>query len=181
MTNPDSILKCRDITLPTKAHICQSYGFSSSHVQMWELDHKEGWMPENWCFWTVVLEKTLESPLNCKEIKLVIPKGNQPWIFTGRIDAEGEGSILWPPDEKSWLTGKDSDAGKDRRQGEKEMTEDEMVGWHHWLNGYEFEQCPGDGEGQGRLVCCSPWGLKELDMAERLNITNFYVICLFSG
>ena len=133
----------------------QSHGFSSNHVWMWELDNKEGWAPKNWCFQTVVLEKTLESSLECKEIKAVNPKGNQSWIFTGRIDAKA--SILGPLDVKSRLIGKDSDAGKDGGQ-EKGTAEDEMVGWHHRLNGHEFEQTLGDSEGQGRLVCCSPWG-----------------------
>ena len=117
----------------------QSYGFSSSHVWMWELDYKESWAQTNWCFWTVVLEKTLESPLDCKEIKPVNPKGNQSWIFIRRTDAEAETPILWPPDVKSWLIGKDSDAGRDWGQEEKGMTEDEMAGWHHRLNGHEFE------------------------------------------
>ena len=117
----------------------QGYGFSSSHVWMWELDYKESWVLKNWCFWTVVLEKTLESPLDCKEIQPVHPKGDQAWIFIGRTDVEAETSILWLPDVKSWLTGKDPDAGKDWRQEEKEMTEDEMAGWHHQLNGHEFE------------------------------------------
>ena len=117
----------------------QSYGFSSSHVWMWELDHKESWAPKNCCFWTVVLEKTLESPLDCKEIKPVHPIGNQSWIFIGRTDAEGEAPILWPPDGKNRLIGKDPDAGKDRREEEKETREAEMVGWHHWFNGHEFE------------------------------------------
>ena len=116
---------------------------------MWELDHRESWALKNWCFWTVVLEKTLESPLNCKEIKPVNPKGHQPWIFIGRTDAEAP--ILWPPDVKSQLIRKDPDAGKDWRQEEKGMTEDKMVGWHHWLNGHEFGQALGDGEGQGNL------------------------------
>ena len=120
---------------------------------MWELDYKESWVPKNWWFWTVVLEKTLESPLNCKEIQPVNPKGNQSWIFIGRTDAEGEAPILWPPDAKSWLIRKDPDAGKDGRQEEKGTKEDEMVGWLHWLNGHEFEQAPGDGEGQGILEC----------------------------
>ena len=137
----------------------QSYGFSSNHVWMWELHHKEGWMPENWCFWTVVLEKTLESPLDYKEIKSVHPKGNQSWIFIGRTDAEAEATLIWPPDAKSWLLRKDPDAGKDWRQEEKGMTEDEMVGWHHRLNGHKFEQAPGDGEGQGSLACYCPWGV----------------------
>ena len=141
----------------------QSYGFSSSHVWMGELDYKESWVPKNWCFWTVVLEKTLESPLHCKEIKPVHSKGNQSWIFTGRTDAEAP--ILWPPDTRSRLIGKDPDAGKDWRQ-EKGITEDEMVTWHHWLNGHEFEQALGDGEGQGSLACCSRWGCKESDTTE---------------
>ena len=114
----------------------QSYGFPSSHVWMWELDYKESWAPKNWCFLTVVLDKTLESPLDFKEIQPINPKGNQSWTFVGKTVAEA--TILWPPDVKNWLTGKDSDAGKDWRQEEKGMTEDEMVGWHHWLNGHEF-------------------------------------------
>ena len=137
-----------------KGSYSQSYGFSSSHVWMWELDHKEGWMPKNWCFWTVMLE-TLQRALGCKETKPVNPKGNQPWLSIGRTDAEAP--KLWPPDAKSQLTGKDPDAGKDWRQ-EEEMTEDEMVRWHHRLNGHEFEHTPGDGEGQGSLASCSPWG-----------------------
>ena len=142
----------------------QSYGFSSSHVWMWKLDYKESWVQKNWCFWTVVLEKTLESPLDCKEIQPVHPKGDQSWVFIRRTDIEAETLILWPPDAKSWLIWKDLDAGKDWRQEEKGMAEDEMAGWHHWLNGYEFEQAPGVGDGQGSLVCCSPWAHKELDM-----------------
>ena len=129
---------------------------SSSHARMWELVHKESWALKNGCFWTVVLEKTLESPLHCKEIKPVHSKGNQSWIFTGRTDAEAP--ILWPPDAKSWLIGKGPDAGKDWRQEEKGTTEDELVGWHHQLNGNEFERVLGDGEGQGSLACCSLWG-----------------------
>ena len=136
---------------------------------MWELGHKEDWMSKNWCFWTVVLEKTLESPLDCREIKPVNLKGNQPQIFIGRTDGKAEAVVVWPPDAKSQLIGKDTDAGKDRRQKEKRMTEDEMVGWHHWLNGHEFEQLPEDGEGQGSLACCSSKGRKELDTTERLN------------
>ena len=130
--------------------------FSSSHVWMCELDHKEGWVPKNWCFWTVVLEKTLESSLDYKEIKPVNPKGNQSWIFIGKPNAEAETLILWPPDAKSQLIRKDPEAGKDWRQEEKGMTEDEMVGWHHRLDGHEFAQALGDGEGQGSLACCSP-------------------------
>ena len=136
---------------------------------MWELDYKEGSVPKNWCFWTVVLEKTLESPLDCKEIQLVNPKGNQSWVFIGRTDAETP--VLWPPDVKNWLTRKDPDAGKDWRQEEKGTIEDEMVGWHHWLNGHEFEQGLGVGDGQGSLACCSPWGRKESDTTE-LNRTE---------
>ena len=117
----------------------QSYCFSSNHVWMWELDQKESWVLKNWCFWTVVLEKTLESPLNCKEIQPVHPKGNQSWIFIGRTDAEAETPILWPPESKNWLIWKDPDAGKDWKQEEKGLTEDKMVAWHHWLNGHECE------------------------------------------
>ena len=116
----------------------QSYGFSSSHVWMWELD-KESWAPKNWCFWTMVLEKTLESPLDCKEIQPVHPKGDHSWVFTGRTDAEAETPVLWPPHAKSWLTGKDPDAGRAWGQEEKGTTEDEMVGRHHWLNRHKFE------------------------------------------
>ena len=142
---------------------------------MWELDHKEGLALKNWCFWTVVLEKTLESPLNCKEIKPVNPKGNQSWIFIGRTDAKAETPILWPPDVKSWLTRKDPDAGKDWKQEEKGTTEDELVVWHHWLSGHEFEQALGVGDGQGSLAFCSPWGCKESEMTERLNWTELQV------
>ena len=172
MTNLNSIFKSRDISLPTKVY--QSYGISSSHVWMWKLDYKESWAPKNWCFWTVVLEKTLESPLDCKEIKPVNPKGNQSWIFIGRTDAEAETPILWSPDVKNWLIGKDPNDGKYWRWEEKGMTEDdEMVGWHHWLHGHGFEQAPGFSEGQGSLACCSPWGWKESDMTEWLNWTEF--------
>ena len=146
----------------TKVHISQSYSFSSSHVWMWELDHKKCWALKDWCFWTVVLEKTPEGPLVSKEIKPVNPKGNQPCIFTGRTNAEAEAPILWPHNAKSQLTGKAPDVGKDWRQ-EKGMTEDEMVGWHYQLNGHECEQTLGDSEGQGMVVCCSSWGHRELD------------------
>jgi len=125
----------------------QGYGFSSSHVWMWELDYKESWALKNWCFWTVVLEKTLESPLDCKEIQPVHPKGDQSWVFIGRIDAEAETPVFWSPDVKSWLTGKDCDAGKDWGQEEKGTIEDEMVGWHHRLNGHGFGWTPGVGDG----------------------------------
>ena len=171
MTNLDNILKNRDITLLTKVHLVKAMVFSSSHVWMWELDCEEIWAPKNWWFWTVVLEKTLESPLDCKEIKPINPKGNQSWIFIGRIDAEVEAPILWPPDVKNWLIGKDPDAGKDWRQEEKVMTEDEMVLWHHWLDRHEFEKALVVGDGQENLVCCSPWGRKDLDATEWLNWT----------
>ena len=124
----------------------QSYGFSSSYVWMWELDHNEGWVLKNWCFWTVVLKKTLEGPLDCKEIKPVHPTGSQPWIFSGRTEAEAKTPEFWLPEAKSWLNEKYPDAGKDWRQEEKEMTEDKKVGWHHWINGHGFEQVPPDGE-----------------------------------
>ena len=172
VTNLHGVLKSRDITLSTKVHLV-SYGLSCSHVWMWELEYKESWALKNWYFWTVVLEKTLESPLESKEIKLVSPKGNQSWIFIGRADAETEVPIIWPPDVKSQFIRKDPDAGRDWRQEEKEMTEDEMVGWHHWLNGHEFEQTPRDGEGQGSLACCSAWGRKQLDVTEWLNNNYF--------
>ena len=138
MTNLESILKSRAITLLTEVSI-QSCGFSSSCVWVWELDYKESWALKNWCFWTVVLEKTLESPLNRKEIKPVHPKGNQSWIFMVKTDSEAKTPILWPPDAKNWLIGKDPDAGKDWRQEEKGTTEDKIVGWHHRLSGHEFE------------------------------------------
>ena len=130
---------------------------------MWELDYKESWVPKNWCFWTVVLEKTLKSPSDCKEIQPVHSEGDQSWIFIGRTDAEAEAPILWLHNMKNWLLRKNPDAGKDWRQEEKGSTEDEMVGWHHWLNGQEFKQTPAVGDGQGSLACCSPWGHKELD------------------
>ena len=152
--------------LVNKGLSSQSYGFSSSHVWMWELRHKESWVLKNWCFWTVVLEKTFESPMDCKEIKPVNPKGNQSWIFIGRTDDETEAPMLWPPDPKNWLIGKDPDVWKDWRQEEKGMTEDEMVGWHHQLNGHEFEQALGVGDGHGSLACCSPWVLKESDKTD---------------
>ena len=157
MTNLYNVLKSWDITLTTNVRIIKVMVFP---VQMWGLGHKEGWEPKNWCFWTVVLKKTLESPLDCKEIQPVYPKENQSQIFIGRTDAETEAPILWPPDAKSWLTGKDPVAGKDWRQEEKETTEDEMVEWHHRLYGHKFEEAPGLGDGQGSLVCCSPWVAK---------------------
>ena len=159
MTNLGSRLKSRDIPWPTKVHIVKNCVFSYSHVWMWELGYKEGWVLMNWCFRIVVLEKTLESPLDCKENKPVNTRGNQHWIFIGRTDAKVP--ILWPPDVKSRLIGKDPDARKGWGQEEKGATEDEMVGWHHWLKGHEFEKALGDGEGQGGLTCCGPWGCKE--------------------
>ena len=168
MTNLDSIFKSKDIT--DKGQIdSQSYGFSSSYVWIWELDYKQSWAVKNWCFWTVVLEKTLESPLDCKEIKLVNSKRNQSWIFIGRTDAEAEAPVLGPPGSKSRLIRKDPNPGKDWRQEEKRMTEDEMVGWHHRLSGHEFEQALWDGEGEWSLTCCSPWGCKESNMTEWLS------------
>ena len=137
MTNLDSILKSRHII--NKSPSSQGYGFSGSHVRIWELECKESWAPKNWCFWTVVLEKTLESPLDCKALQPVHPKTHQSWIFIGRTHAEAETPILWPPDVKNWLIWKDPDSGKDWWQEEKRVTEDEVVGWHHRLNGHEFE------------------------------------------
>ena len=139
---------------------------------MWDLDHKESWVPKNWCFWTSVLEKTLESPLDCKGIQLVHPKGNQPWILIGRTDAEAKTPILWPPDGKNLLIGKDPDARKDWRQEEKGTTEDEMIGLHHQLYGHDFEQALGVADGQGSLACCSPWDRKKSDTTEWLNWTE---------
>ena len=169
MINLNSILKSRDITLPTKVYLVKAmvfpvvmYGYES-----WTAKKVE--RQRICCFWTVVLEKTPDSPLDSKDIKPDKPKGNQSWIFIGRIDDEAEGPILWPPDVKNWLIGKDPDAGEDWTQEEKGMTEDEMVGCHHGLNGHEFDQAPGVGDGQGSLACCSPWGHKELNMTEWLN------------
>ena len=146
MTNLDSMLKNRDTTLLTKVHIVKARLFQYGC----ELDHKESWALNNWWFWPVVLEKTLESPLDSKAMKPLNPKGNQSWMFIGRTEAEAEAPILWLPDLKNWLTGKDSDVGKDWRQEKKGMAEDEMVRWDHWLDGHEFEKAPGVGEGQGR-------------------------------
>ena len=139
---------------------------------MWELDYKESWEPKNWCFWTVVLEKTLESPLDSKMIQPVHPKGDQSWVFFGRTDVEAETPILWPPDVKSWLIWKNPDARKDWCQEEKGTTEEEMVGRHHRLNGHGFEWTLGVGDGQGGLACCGSWGCKESDMTEWLNWTE---------
>ena len=145
---------------------------------MCELDCEESWALKNWCFWTVVLEKTLDSPLDCKEIQLVHSKGDQSWVFIGRTDAKAETPVLWPPYAKCWLIGKDSDAGRDWGQ-EKGTTEDEMAGWHHWLNGRESGWTLGVGDGQGGLACWDSWGHKESDTTEQLNWTDgwFMLIC----
>ena len=164
---PEQHIKKQKHHFANKGLSIQSYGLSSSHVWMWKLDHKESSASKNWCFWTVVMEKTWES-LNFTEIKSVSPQGNQSWMFIGKTDGKAEALVFWPSDAKNWLIGKDPDAGKYWRQ-EKGMTEDEMVGWHHWLNGHEFEQAPGVGDGLGSLACCSPWGHKESDMTEWLN------------
>ena len=152
---------------------------------MWELEYEESWAQKNWCFWTVVLEKTLESPLSPREIKQVNPKGNQSWIFIGKTDADAETPILWLPDAKNWLIGKDPDAGKDWRWEENGTTEDEMVGWHQQLNGRKFEQAPGVGDGPGGLACCGSRGCKESDTSEWLNCTEPTKLCriceLFHG
>ena len=168
MTNLDSIFKSRDITLLSR----QGYGFFSGHVSMWELDCEESWELKNWCFWTVVLEKTLERPLDCKEIQPVHSKG---LVFFGRNDAKAETPVLWPPHAKSWLIGKDCDAGRDWGRRRRE--------WQRirWLDGItdsmdvEFEWTPGVGDGQGGLACCNSWGCKESDTTERLNWTEWYV------
>ena len=139
---------------------------------MWELAYKESWAPLNWCFWTVVLEKTLKSPLDCKVIQPVHQKGDQSWVFIGRTDVEAETPILWPPHAKSWVIWKDSDAGKDWGQEEKGTTEDEVLGWHYRLDGHGFGWIPGTGDGQGGLARCGSWGRKELDMTEWLNWTE---------
>ena len=163
---PRQCIKKQRHSFAHKGPYSQSYGFSSSHVWMWELNHKEGWAPKNWCFWTVVLEKTLESPLE------INPKGNQSWIFIGRTDVEAEAPIFWPPDTWSQFIRNDPDVGKDWRQKEKRATEDEMAGWRHRHSGHKFEWAPGVGEGQGSLECCSPWGGKESDTTEQLNNTQ---------
>ena len=174
MTNLDSILKSRDITLPTKVCLVKTMVFPV-HVWMWELDCKESRVLKNWCFWSVVLEKTLESPLDCKETQPIPPKGDQSWLFIGRTDVEAETPILWPADAKSWLIWKDPDAGKGWGQEEKGTTEDEMAGWHHQLNGHGFGWTLSVGVGQGGLVCCSSWGCKESDTIEWLNWTELHV------
>ena len=180
MTNLDSILKSREITLPKKVHLVMVMVLP---VVMYgcELDCGESWAPKNWCFWTVMLEMTLENPLDCKEIQPVCPKGYPFSVFIGRTDAEAETPILWPPHEKSWFIGKDPDA-RDWVQEEKGTAEDEVAGWHHQLDGHEFEWTPRVGDGPGGLACCDSWGHKESDTTERLNWTDprcvlaFYIL-----
>ena len=155
-----------------KGPYSQSYGFSHSHVWIWELDYKEGWVPKNWC----LLEETLESPLDCKKIQPVHPKGDQSWMFLGRTAVEAETPILGPPDANNWLIWRDPDARKDWEQEEKGTTEDEMVAWQHQLNGHGFGWTLGVGDGQGGLVCCSPWGRKESDTTVRLNWISTFVV-----
>ena len=172
MTNLDSILKKQRHYFANKGPFRQTCGFSSSHVWIWQLCYKESWVLKNWCFWTLVLEKTFESPLDCKEIQPVHSEGDQPWDFFGGNDAKAETPVLWPPHVKSWLTGKDSDAGRDWGQEEKRTTENEMAGWHHWLDGRESEWTPGAGDGQGGLMCCNSWVCEESDTTEWLNWTE---------
>ena len=152
------------------------YGFSSGHVWMWELDCEESWVLKNWCFWTVVLEKTLESPLDCKEIQPVHSEGDQPWVFFGRTDAKAETPVLWPPHANSWLIGKDSDAERDWGQEEKGTTEDEMAVWYHWLDGGEFEWTLGVGDGQGGLACCNSWVAKSWTWLSNWTEVNWYFL-----
>ena len=172
MTNLDSIFKSRDITLWTKGLFSQGCGFPCGHVWMWELDC-EGWAPKNWCFWTVVLEKAPESPLDCKEIQPVHSKGDQSWVF-GRNDAKAETPVLWPPHGKNWLIAKDSDAGRDWGQ-KKGMTEDEMGGWRHWLDGRESEWTPGVVDGQGGLVCCDSWGRSWTRLSDWTELKDLWI------
>ena len=169
---PRQHIKKQRYYFANKGPSSQGYGFSSGHVWMWELDYKESWAPKNWCFWTVMLAKTLESPLDCKEIQQVHPKEDQTWVLIGRTDVEAETPILWPLDAKRWLIWKDPDAGKDWEQEEKGTTEDEMVGWHHWLNEHGFGWTPGVVDGQGGLACCGSKGHKESDTTEQLNWTE---------
>ena len=172
MTNLDHILKSRDITLPTKVHLVKAMVFLVVMYGWWELDCKESWVLKNWCFWTVVVEKTLVSLLDCREIQPVHPRGAQSWVFTGRTDAEAEIPILCPPDSKSWLIGKKPCCWEGLRGWKKGMTEDEMVGWHHWLNGHWLGWTPGVGYGQRVPECCCLWGRKVSDTTEQLNWTE---------
>ena len=175
LTNLDSILKSRGITLPTKVRLVKAMAFSSGHVWMWELDYKESWVPKNWCFWTVVLQKTLESPLDWKEIQAVHPQGNQSWIFIERTNVEAETPILWPPDVKKRLIWKDPDAGKDWRLEKKGTVEEEMDGWHHRLNGHEFEQALGNVKDR-EVFRATVHGVTESDMNGRLNWTELNLV-----
>ena len=173
MTSLHSMLKSREITLLTKVSTDKAMFFSvvMYGCESWTIKKAKNQridVFELWCW------RRLLSPLDCKDVKPVNPKGNQSWIFIGRTDAKAEAPILWPPDAKNWLIGKDPHAGKDWRQEEKGMTEDEMVGWHHWFNAHEFEQPPGVCVGQGSLACCSPWGCKKSNMTEQLNWTDWY-------
>ena len=178
MTNTDSILKSRDVTLPTKVHLVKATVFPAVMYgcESWTVKKAEPW---RMMLLNCGVEKTLESPLDCEEIQTVYPKGDQSCVFTGRTDVEAEAPILWPPDAKSWLIRKDPDAGQDWGQEEKGTTEDEMVGWHHRLNGHGFGWSLGVGHGQGGLVCCGSWGRQELDTTERLNWTAFGDECLY--
>ena len=169
MNQPRQHIKKQRHYFVNKGRSSQGYDFFSGHVWMWELDYRETWAQKNWYFLTVVLEKTLESPLDCKELQPVHPERNKSLIFIGRNDVEAKTPILWPPDAKSWLIWKDPDAGKDWGQEEKGMTEDEMIGRHHWLNGHGFGWTPGVGDGQRHLACCGWWGHKESNTTERLN------------
>ena len=180
MTNIDSILKSRDTYFANKGPSSQSYGFPSGRAWIWELDCEESWALKNWCFWTVVLEKTLESSLDCKEIQPVHPKGEQSWVFMGSTDAKPETPVLCPPHVKSWLIGKDPDAGRDWGQEEKGTTKDEMAEWHHCLDGHEFEWTLGFDDGQGVLACCDSFGLKESDTTEWLHF-QFSLLCIGEG
>ena len=177
-TNLNTVLKAEISLCRQRTHKAMDFPVVMYGRESWII--KESWALKNWCFQTVVLVMTLESPLDCKEIQPVHPKGDQSSIFFGRTDAEAETPILWPSDAKSWLIGKDPDAGKDWGQEEKGTTEGEMAGWHHRLNGHEFEWTPGVGDGQGGLVCCDSWGCKESDTTERLNWTDaIYKVFLY--
>ena len=182
MTNLDSILKSRDVNLPTIVCLVKAMIFPVV-IWIWELDSKESWMVKNWCLWSVVLEKTLGSPLDCKEIQPVHPKGDQSFVLIGRTDVEVETPILWPPDAKSWLIWKDPDSRKDLGQEEKETTAGEMVGWHHRLSRHEFVWTSRVRYGQGGVVCCGSWGCRESDMTEQLNRTylEMFSRALFCG
>ena len=181
MTNLESILKSCNVTLPTKFHLVKAMVFPVVMYGLWELDYKESWALKNWFFWTVVLEKTLESPLDCKEIQPVHPKGDQSWVFIGWTDAEPETPILWSPHAKNWLVGKDPDAGRHWGQEEKGTTEDEMAGWHHELNGHGFGWTPGVGDGQEGLAWCCSWGCKALAQLSDWTELNIWEGLAFLG